>query len=287
MTGFGKASGTHGNKKISVEIRSLNSKQLDLNTRMPSHIKEKEIEMRNMIASNAERGKIDLSIFYESIGEEKVFTINKEVAKGYFRDMELLAAELDIPFKESALSNLMRLPEILNAERKELDEEEWTVLKQLISEALDHFNKFREDEGSRLQQELTERTQSIMSLLEKVSPFEKERIEIVKERLRKSLEENVGKENVDKNRFEQELIFYLEKLDVSEEKMRLATHCRYFEETMIKENSQGRKLGFITQEIGREINTLGSKSNHAEMQKIVVLMKDELEKIKEQVLNVL
>lgn len=287
MTGFGKASGTYGNKKITVEIRSVNSKQLDLNIRIPSVFRDKEMELKNFVAQKAERGKTDVTIYYEDLGVEKVFTLNKDVAKAYINEIKLLGEELGITVTEQTLAAVLRMPEVVSTEKKEADDNEWKTIMTLVDAALNSFVEFRMAEGGKLEADLKQRINAIMDSLKKTEPYDQQRIQTVREKIQKSLNEWLQQENIDKNRFEQELIYYIEKLDVSEEKLRLKTHCDYFTDTMEKENNAGRKLGFITQEIGREINTLGSKSNQAEMQKLVVLMKDELEKVKEQVLNIL
>ena len=286
MTGFGKATKTITNKAFTVEIRSVNSKQLDLNLRMPSMYREKEIELRNAVAEKLVRGKTDLSIYFESNGEEKSVQINQELAKIYFADLLQLAKSVGRE-NEPLIPSLLRMPDIMKSEKNELDENEWKEILALIDDAIVQYNVFRSQEGKTLQAEFTARVQSILSLLQQVDPFEKERIETIKERIQKNLADAAGKENIDQNRFEQELIYYLEKFDVTEEKVRLKTHCDYFLSTIKDEQDQGRKLNFISQEMGREINTLGSKANHSEIQKLVVQMKDELEKIKEQLLNVL
>lgn len=285
MTGFGKTSANYQNKKITVEVRSVNSKQLDLSIRIPNVYKEKEIEIKNLLAEQAERGKIDVTIYYENLNDDRNYTINKQIAINYYKELQEISKELNLK-EENLLSVIMRMPEVVGSDKKELDENEWKVIYDTVKIAVVNFNSFRDSEGAKLLVELENRVNSIGSNLKLVDNYEKERIETTKTRIEKSLKE-LGQENIDRNRFEQELIYYLEKLDVTEEKQRLSAHCSYFLETLKKENNQGRKLGFITQEMGREINTLGSKSNHAEMQKLVVLMKDELEKIKEQVLNVL
>lgn len=287
MTGYGKAIGNIGNKKFTVEIRSLNSKQLDLSVRMPGLYREKELEVRNELSKLTDRGKMEFSIYCEVQGADLSNTINKAVAADYYKQIKDLATELNISAGDDILHSVLRMPDVLKTERQELDEEEWKGVWKIAMEALQKFDAFRLAEGKTLDEELSMRVNSILELLKKVEPFESERIVTVKERIQKSLNDLLGNDKVDKNRFEQEVIYYLEKLDISEEKQRLSTHCNYFFETMKNEKAQGRKLGFISQEMGREINTLGSKSNHAEMQKIVVKMKDELEKIKEQVLNVL
>lgn len=287
MTGYGKAIANIGNKKFTVEMRSLNSKQLDLSVRMPGVYREKELQVRNELSKLTDRGKIEFSIYCETQGEDSSNTINKNIAIGYFNQIKELAAELQINLNDEVIHTVLRMPDVMKTERQELDETEWKEVWNIAKEAIAKFDNFRQTEGSTLQKEVSDRINVILDLLTQVEPFELSRMETVRERISKSLADFVGNENVDKNRFEQELIYYMEKLDISEEKLRLKTHCDYFNETMNNEINQGRKLGFITQEIGREINTLGSKSNQADMQKIVVRMKDELEKIKEQVLNVL
>jgi uncharacterized protein (TIGR00255 family) len=287
MTGYGKAIANIGNKKFTVEMRSLNSKQLDLSVRMPGVYREKELEVRNELSKLTDRGKIEFSIYCETQGEDSGNTINKNIAIGYFKQIKELADELKINLNDEVIHTVLRMPDVMKTERQELDETEWKEVWKIAKEAIAKFDNFRQTEGKTLQKEVSDRINLILELLIQVEPFEISRMETVRERINKSLSDFSGNENVDKNRFEQELIYYMEKLDISEEKLRLKTHCDYFNETMEKEINQGRKLGFITQEIGREINTLGSKSNQADMQKIVVRMKDELEKIKEQILNVL
>lgn len=287
MTGYGKAIGNLGNKKFTVEVRSLNSKQLDLSVRMPSIYREKELEVRNELSKLIDRGKMEFSIYCELQGEDSSNTINKSIATGYYNQIKSWADDLKIELKEDILATVLRMPDVMKTERQELDENEWKNVWTIAKEALNKFDEFRLSEGETLYKELASRVNSILDLLKQVDPFETVRIETVKERIYKALADLSGSENVDKNRFEQELIYYIEKLDISEEKLRLTTHCNYFIETMNAAAGQGRKLGFISQEMGREINTLGSKSNHAEMQKIVVVMKDELEKVKEQILNIL
>lgn len=287
MTGYGKAIANIGNKKFTVEMRSLNSKQLDLSVRMPGVYREKELEVRNELSKLTDRGKIEFSIYCETQGEDSGNTINKNIAIGYFKQIKELASELQINLNDEVIHTVLRMPDVMKTERQELDETEWKEVWKIAKEAISKFDNFRLTEGKTLQKEVSDRINLILDLLTQVEPYEIARMETVKERINKSMADFVGNENVDKNRFEQELIYYMEKLDISEEKLRLKTHCDYFNETMNNETNQGRKLGFITQEIGREINTLGSKSNQADMQKIVVRMKDELEKIKEQILNVL
>lgn len=284
MTGFGKASGTYQSKKISIEVRSLNSKSADINVRMHNSYKELETEVRKIITNALERGKIDLNLNLESSGDSKAFTINKDLAKAYYADLKEINASIN-ETSSDYLSLILRMPDIYINEKEEMSDEEKTSVLELIELACKNLNEFRRQEGIALEIEFTERIEDIRRLLNEVPKYEQERIDTVRERMRKGLEEAAGV-NYDQNRLEQELIFYIEKFDVAEEKMRLSNHLDYFLETM-KTEASGKKLGFITQEIGREINTLGSKSNHAMMQKLVVDMKDNLEKIKEQVLNTL
>jgi uncharacterized protein (TIGR00255 family) len=282
MTGFGKATLQLPTKKITVEIKSLNSKGLDLNTRMPSVFREMELGLRNQISQRLERGKIDFSLYVEVTGEETSSKINVPIVKGYINQMKAVIPNAD---ETELMKMAVRMPDALKTERDEIDENEWQQIQTVIDEALDNIAQFRKDEGVSLEKEFLHRIANILTLMNNAVAYDAERVETVKTRLRTALAEL--KENVDENRFEQELIFYLEKYDITEEKVRLENHLNYFIETLAGTEANGRKLGFITQEMGREINTMGSKSNHAEMQKLVVMMKDELEKIKEQVLNVL
>lgn len=284
MTGFGKATGDFQSKKVSVEIRSLNSKSVDLNTRMPGQYKELDGAFRKHISDVLGRGKIDLFINIDNSGEESSVSINRPLAMSYYRDLKALSAELGEQ-PEDFLSLILRMPDIYNSDREDLSEEEKQWLFALVKDAVESLDNFRCKEGADLEREFTERIQDIQRLLADVPKYEDERLTTIRERMKKGLEE-IESGSYDDNRFEQELIFYIEKLDVSEEKMRLSHHLDYFLETM-KAEEPGKKLGFIAQEIGREVNTLGSKSNHAEMQKLVIDMKDNLEKIKEQVLNTL
>lgn len=284
MTGFGKATGDFQSKKVSVEIRSLNSKSVDLNTRMPSQYKELDGAFRKHISDVLRRGKIDLFINIDNSGEESSVSINRPLAMSYYRDLKALSTELGEQ-PEDFLSLILRMPDIYNSDKQELSEEEQQWLMELVKTAVENLDSFRSKEGADLEREFTERIQDIQRLLADVPKYEEERLTTIRERMKKGLEE-IESGSYDDNRFEQELIFYIEKLDVSEEKMRLSHHLDYFLETM-KTDEPGKKLGFIAQEIGREVNTLGSKSNHAEMQKLVIDMKDNLEKIKEQVLNTL
>lgn len=282
MTGFGKASLQLPTKKITVEIKSLNSKGLDVNTRMPSAYREMELPVRNQISLQMERGKIDFSLFVEITGEETTSKINVPIVKGYIQQMKAVIPNAD---ETELMKMAVRMPDALKIEREEIDENEWKEIQKVINFAIDNTIAFRKSEGAILENEFNLRISNIYNLMQQTVSLDGERIETVKNRLRTALDELEAK--VDENRFEQELIFYLEKYDITEEKVRLENHLNYFRETISGNEANGRKLGFIGQEIGREINTMGSKSNHAEMQKLVVLMKDELEKIKEQVLNVL
>ena len=282
MTGFGKATLQLPTKKITIEIKSLNSKGLDLNTRMPSVFREMELGLRNQLSLRLERGKIDFSLYVEVTGEETSSKLNVPIIKGYINQMKAVIPNAD---ETELMKMAVRMPDALKTERDEIDETEWKQIQTVIDDALDNIAQFRKDEGVSLEKEFLHRIANIMTLMNNAVSYDAERVETVKTRLRTALDEL--KENVDENRFEQELIFYLEKYDITEEKVRLENHLNYFIETLAGTEANGRKLGFITQEMGREINTMGSKSNHSEMQKLVVMMKDELEKIKEQVLNVL
>ncbi len=287
MTGYGKATCEFGNKKIVVEIKSLNSKQLDVSTRISGLYREKDIEIRNELSQKLERGKIDLSLYVDNSGKESVTQINQSVIESYYQQIKGLSANLGIEVPSNWFEVLLRLPDTMKTETIELDENEWIEIKKTIGLAIDQLINFRIQEGRSLEAVFNAKIQHISSLLDEVAPYETERVEKIKARLEENLQALSDKIDYDKNRLEQELIFYIEKLDVNEEKVRLRNHLDYFMETMQHEKSPGKKLGFIAQEIGREVNTLGSKSNHSEMQKIVVLMKDDLEQIKEQVLNVL
>jgi len=282
MTGFGKASLQLPAKKITVEIKSLNSKGLDLNTRMPSVFREMELGLRNQLSQKLERGKIDFSLYVEITGEETSSKINVPIVKGYINQMKAVIPNAD---ETELMKMAVRMPDALKTERDEIDENDWKQIQTVIDQSLENMMQFRKDEGVALEKEFLHRIANIMTLMNNAVAYDAERIETVKTRLKTALDELEA--NVDQNRFEQELIFYLEKYDITEEKVRLENHLNYFIETLAGTEANGRKLGFITQEMGREINTMGSKSNHSEMQKLVVMMKDELEKIKEQVLNVL
>lgn len=285
MTGFGKATKEFETKTINVEIRSLNSKGMDLSIRISNAYREYELELRNDIARRLERGKVDLSVFVESKSQETPIEVNTELAKAYHKKLKSLSLELGEPSND-LLSQVLKMPDVLKSERKEADENEWKEIKSVIELAIESLNKFRMDEGQSIETDFNIRLGIISNSLDKIKRLDANRIQTIKDRIRNNITEVIGTEKMDNNRFEQELIYYVEKLDINEEKVRLKTHCDYFLKTM-SEPSGGRKLNFITQEIGREINTIGSKANDAEIQKLVVLMKDELEKIKEQTNNVL
>lgn len=288
MTGFGKATAEINNKKISVEVKSLNSKQADVSVRLPSYYKEKELVLRSLINQELERGKIEFNLYAELMGEQGNLTINKDLFKKYYNELTDVLRDLNEDNSKTDLVAIVsKMPDVFKSEKNELDENEWNEIEKIVKEAIVALDNFRKDEGQSLQKELTLRINNILELLNQVDPFEKTRIQTIKDRIINNLNETVGEQNINNDRLEQELIFYLEKLDITEEKTRLSTHCNYFLETMNSEISEGKKLGFISQEIGREINTLGSKANQADIQKIVVKMKDELEKIKEQSLNIL
>jgi uncharacterized protein (TIGR00255 family) len=285
MTGFGKAETEFQNKKITIEIKSLNSKQLDINTRIPSAYREKEMDIRNLLFQTIERGKVDFLIFIDSSEKSLSSSINQQAVESYYKEIKEIGRKLNIDMPSDWFSLLLRLPETIKTEIAEVDENEWGLIRQTIENALKAFVEFRKQEGAMLEKLFINKIDTIKNLSKEIEKYETERIEKVKSRLQDSLLRMETQH--DENRFEQELIFYIERLDINEEKTRLNNHLKYFIETINNEKSQGRKLGFIVQEIGREINTMGSKSNHAEMQKVVVQMKDELEQIKEQILNVL
>lgn len=284
MTGYGKSVLQLPSKKITIEIKSLNSKNLDLNTRMPSYYREKELDVRKKLAANLVRGKVDFSLYVEMTADETSTTVNTGVVREYMqqlRNVTQVGTSDDVELMKMAV----RMPDALKTEREELDEEEWNKINAHIDEALKEIIQYRKDEAASLEIDFKTRIANIHTALEEVKNLDGERIKHVKERLQKALTDL--KVEVDENRFEQELIYYLEKLDINEEKVRLANHLEYFLEQLATQDSNGKKLGFIVQEIGREINTTGSKANFAPIQKLVIQMKDELEKIKEQILNVL
>ena len=287
MTGYGKAVVTYKEKKINVEIKSLNSKQLDLNTRIAPLYREKEMEIRQMVAEALIRGKVDMGVWIEKDMAVDATPINAALVENYYQQIKAISDKTGIPMPEDCFYTLLRMPDVLTkTETEVLDEEEWLVVREAVKQALKNLVDFRTQEGAALQKKFTEKIDNIACLLAEIEPFEKSRVEKIKARIIDGLQQIPGVE-YDKNRLEQELIYYIEKLDISEEKQRLTNHLKYFRDTMDEAAGQGKKLGFIAQEMGREINTTGSKSNQAEMQNIVVKMKDELEQIKEQVLNAL
>ena len=286
MTGFGKVTAELPDKKITVEVKALNSKQLDLFTRIPSIYREKEMEIRSLLSQKLERGKIELIISVENIGKDTATKINTATIESYKKQIEEIAETLNINKPTEWFPTLMRLPDVIKTETAEVNENEWDTLNKTINEAIKKFCEFRIQEGDMLCKLFTQKISNIYELLKQIEPYEKERLEKIKARITENLQKLTDVQ-VDSNRLEQEMIYYIEKLDINEEKTRLDNHLKYFIETLKSHHGQGKKLGFIAQEIGREVNTLGSKSNHAEMQQIVVQMKDELEQIKEQVLNVL
>ena len=287
MTGYGKSVAETPQKKITVELKSLNSKQLDFNSKVSWLYKEKEPELKSIISQKLERGKIDLTIFCDNLTDENIPVINKEVVKNYFNQLKEIAGELNVDLNEHILSTILRLPDALKTEKQELDESEWELVKKHLLEAINMLDLYRLEEGNALEKDIRNNIARIISSLQEIETFEDGRIQKVRDKLISLLNENVKTENIDKNRFEQELIFYIEKFDINEEKVRLRKHCEYFLESLDTPSPNGKILNFITQEIGREINTIGSKANDASIQKLVVMMKDDLEKIKEQTLNVL
>jgi uncharacterized protein (TIGR00255 family) len=287
MTGYGKAIAETPQKKITIEIKSLNSKQLDLNAKVQWLYKEKEPEIRNIVSQMLDRGKIDISVYFDILEDEGVPVINKSIVKNYYKQLKEIAGELEINIDDQILPIIMRLPDSLKTEKPELPEDEWNIVKKQIIESINVLDLYRIEEGKSIEADLRKRVSGILDSLSTVETFEPGRIEKVREKLINILKENNGTENLDKNRFEQELIFYLEKFDINEEKVRLKKNCEYFLETIDSPSPNGKILSFIAQEIGREINTMGSKANDASIQKLVVMMKDELEKIKEQTNNIL
>ncbi len=287
MTGYGKAVCELPEKTITIEIKSLNGKQADVYLRLPNIYREKESEIRNIINVALKRGKIECVIGIESFDGEKIASINKEVVKRYYSQLTEIQEELKIEDREPLIPTILRLPESLKADKEELDKKEWEALKSALNKAIKQLENFRQQEGNILEKDIFERIVTIEKLSAQLDQFENSRTERIKERLKNNLLEFFDQDVFDRNRFEQELIYYLEKLDITEEKVRLRNHCSYFREVVTEDHHSGKKLGFICQEMGREINTIGSKANDFEIQKLVVLMKDELEKIKEQLMNVL
>jgi len=282
MTGFGRAVKQIPNKKLTIEIKTLNSKQLDLSVRVPSFYRSKELDIRTILAKSVLRGKIEFNLFAEITGSDSPYSVNTQIINSYISGLKKVCA--DAP-EQDYLAMAVKMPDAVKTEREELSDDEWLEVVSLVKEAVANLLQYRKEEGISLFDELTLRINNISKLLAEIPKYEEERIVTVRERIAKNIDDL--KVNVDENRFEQEMIFYLEKLDVTEEKVRLEYHLKYFKEELNGGESKGKKLGFISQEIGREVNTLGSKSNHSQMQRVVVQMKDELEKIKEQVLNVL
>ena len=286
MTGYGNAKGLVGNQNVTVEIRSLNSKFLELNLRMPMQFRDRELELRSDLSKQLERGKADLSISFESNELAKRSSVNKEIFNAYYEELSALGKEYSLN-DVNLLDCILKLPAVMNAERQESDDDQWKELKVVIAAALDRFNAFRDNEGAALSKDITMRVDTISNCIPQLEEFETKRVEGVRAKISKAINELIEQTSIDRNRFEQELIYYIEKLDISEEKVRLRSHCEYFVQTIANPEANGKKLGFITQEIGREINTIGAKANDAPMQRIVVEMKDELEKLKEQLANVL
>ena len=287
MTGFGKATCEYNNKKIVIEVKSLNSKQLDVSIKIPNLYREKELEIRNEISQKLERGKIDFSLFIENVGKETTTQFNQAIIEGYYQQINNLSEYLGINPPNNWFDLFLRLPDSLKTDISELDEEEWQTVKKAMQQAFDELVAFRVQEGKAIENVFYNKINNIQQLLSEIASYETERIEKIKAKLKEGLESISDKIDYDKNRMEQELIYYIEKLDINEEKTRLQNHLNYFIQVLEEEQAQGKKLGFIAQEIGREINTLGAKANHNEIQKIVVKMKDELEQIKEQIMNVL
>lgn len=288
MTGFGKTSTVVSGKMIVIEIKTLNSKQLDISTRIMPAYREKELEIRNWVAQSLERGKIEVSIYQDKINSaEQTVEINFDLAKEYYQQLKNLSQFLNNEVQSDLLIQVLRMPDVITAQKEELDEECWILLKDKISETCNLVNQFRVEEGTVLQKDLTQRVHLIMEFLNAIDPFENERMQQIRNKLNEALQVADLSRVVDPNRFEQEMIYYLEKWDITEEKVRLKKHCNYFLDTLNAAESQGKKLGFITQEMGREINTIGSKCNLFEIQQLVVQMKEEVEKIKEQLANIL
>lgn len=287
MTGYGKSVCELSDKVITIEIKSLNSKQIDIYTRIPSIYREKDLEIRNLISQRLERGKIEVNMVVEVTDAKNASKLNAAVIKDYYNQLKEIGQELDIDYKEAILQVIMRLPESLRMDKEELDPKEWDKIIEKFNIAINSVEEFRIQEGNALKIDILNNVQNIEEKLTFLSEFEEERIQNIRQRLQNGLNEISELEKIDNNRFEQELIYYIEKLDINEEKVRLKNHCNFFKEVCSTKVASGKKLGFIAQEMGREINTIGSKANHSEIQKIVVGMKDDLEKIKEQSLNIL
>ena len=287
MTGYGKATAEVGNRKVIVEIKSLNSKAMDISTKIIPAYRDKELDIRSRITAALERGKVDFALYIDAAAATGAQTINAAVFNNYLQQIESIAAQTDYKVPEDIITTVLRMPEVISSNQQdEVSDEEWTAVSKAVDSAIAALVEYRKAEGVALEKKFREKISNILALLKSVEPYEQERVAKIKERIRTAMQNTVGS-NYDENRFEQEMIFYIEKLDISEEKQRLTNHLDYFIKTLEEGHGQGKKLGFIAQEMGREINTLGSKSNQAEMQNIVVRMKDELEQIKEQVLNVM
>lgn len=285
MTGYGRVAKAYKDKTITIEVRSLNSKFTDVRLKVPQNYKEKEAEIRKMIADKAERGKLDVNIDISSHQGDEAYGLNKALFRKYFQELKELSIELGMG-QDDMLQAILKLPNVVATEEGEISEDEWKAVQGAIEEVLQKFQSFRAAEGNAMEKDLVIRIEKITSLLSQLDPFEEERVQKLRQRLKQNLEEYVQKEKIDENRFEQEIIYYLEKIDITEEKVRLEQHCKYFlEELNKKQTIKGRKLSFISQEMGREINTMGAKAYSSNIQRLVVGMKDELEKIKEQVAN--
>lgn len=285
MTGYGRATNSFDSKIITAEVRSLNSKFTDMRIKIPSNYREKEHYLRRLISERIERGKVDLSIEVKSMHGDEGFGLNVPLFKRYYQELSDIADSMGMP-KDGLMGAILRIPNVIMTEESGMDEKEWKAVEKTVEEALENFDKFRQAEGNVIEEDMRLRVGNIRSALQLVDPFEQERILLLRNRMRQNLEEFMNKENIDENRFEQEVIFYLEKIDITEEKVRLEQHCSYYLEQLDSNStSKGRTLSFISQEMGREINTLGAKAYSAEIQKLVVKMKDDLEKIKEQVAN--
>ncbi|MFK8104682.1 MAG: YicC/YloC family endoribonuclease [Saprospiraceae bacterium] len=285
MTGYGRGIKTFREKTITIEIRSLNSKFTDLRLKLPQNYKDKEHFLRKVITKETHRGKIDLSISVTSLAGADDYGLNKSLFKKYYQELKALSTELEMP-PGDLMQAVLKLPNVITSEEGSIDDEEWEAVQETLKEAISNFTAFRRTEGEVMKADCLSHSEHILEALKKIEPFETERVEKLRKRITQNMDEYVGKDNIDANRFEQEILYYLEKIDVTEEKVRLEQHCKYFAEVLeTKNSSKGKKLSFISQEMGREINTLGSKANSSDIQRLVVQMKDELEKIKEQVLN--
>jgi len=287
MTGYGKAECELKDRKVIIEVKSLNSKNLDIYAKIPGIYRNKELEIRSLISKKLLRGKVEFVLYYEITDDNKATTINSGVVKKYIQQLKTIADDLNLNTSEQLLQMAIRLPDTLNVENEEIDEENWSTIMDSVSKAIIQLDEFRTQEGKYLKEDIANRVKVIEEKKNEITPFEVNRTEKIKTKLKENLLQVIDEKDYDKNRLEQELIYYLEKLDITEEKVRLTNHCNYFIEMLNEPESNGKKLGFISQEIGREINTIGSKANDSDIQKLVVLMKDELEKIKEQMLNIL